>query len=225
MLRVALTGGIGSGKSAAAKVLRELGAEVSQSDEVARSMMQAGQPLFQDIEAYFGPSVVLLDGQLDRPLLARLAFEQGRLEELNALVHPAVIDEQVRWLDAVEKRKPNAVAVIESALVLETQHVAENGSGVPWRTRFDRIVVVSAEQGIRQQRYAERLAAAGHRSRDQAISDFQRRLAAQWNDAEREALADYVVRNDGTLQDLRQAVSEMYSSLRQEVADRQDEAM
>ena len=224
MLRVALTGGIGSGKSAVAHMLRDLGAYVSQSDEVARGMMQPGQPLFGSIVDHFGPAVVRLDGALDRALLARLAFDEGRLEELNALVHPAVIAEQARWMDAVGQEQPGAVAVVESALVLETRYTPGRGDA-PWRTRFDSVVVVSAEVNLRQQRYVARVGAADPRQRDEAGRDFQRRLAAQWGDSEREALADAVVRNDGSLEELRHQVALLYDSLRAEAADRQHEAM
>ncbi len=224
MLRVALTGGIGSGKSAVAHMLRALGASVSQSDEVARGMMKPGQPLFGSIVDLFGPAVVRPDGALDRALLARLAFDEGRLEELNALVHPVVIAEQVRWMDAIGQQQPGAVAVVESALVLETRYTPGHGDA-PWRTRFDRVVVVSAEVNLRQQRYVARVGAASSRQRDEAGRDFQRRLAAQWGDPEREALADYVVRNDGSLDALRECVALLYDSLRAEAADRQHEAM
>lgn len=224
MLRVALTGGIGSGKSAVAGMLRALGARVSQSDEVARAMMQPSQPLFGSIVAHFGEAVVQPDGMLDRGLLARLAFDEGRLEELNALVHPTVIAEQARWLEAVGQEQPEAVAVVESALVLETRYTPERGEA-PWRTRFDRVVVVSADEGLRQQRYVIRMGAADPQRFAAAASDFQRRLAAQWSDAEREVLADYVLRNDGSLGELQVRVALLYDSLRNEAADRQHEAM
>ncbi len=225
MLRVALTGGISSGKSAVAFMLRELGARVSQSDEVARGMMQLGQPLLHSIAAHFGLAVVRPDGSLDRAQLARLAFEEGRLDELNALVHPAVIAEQARWLDSIGQLEPSAVAVVESALVLETRHMPAGGGEAPWRTRFDRIVVVSSEQRLRQQRYLSRVGAADPQCALEAAGDFQRRLEAQWGDAEREALADHVLRNDGSLQDLRDRVAILYRSLNAEAMDRQNEAM
>src|ERR1700712_3993392 len=115
MLRVGLTGGVGSGKSAVADMLGELGARVSRSDEVGRVMMQPGQPVMQAIAAHFGPSVLTDAGTLDRARLAQIAFADGRVEELNALVHPAVIAEQSRWMEAVGIELPSAVAVIESA--------------------------------------------------------------------------------------------------------------
>ena len=225
MLRVALTGGISSGKSAVALMLRELGAQVSQSDEVARGMMQPDQPLFNSIAAHFGPAVMQPDGLLDRSMLARMAFEGGRLEELNALVHPAVIAEQARWLDSVEQRDPYAVAAVESALVLETPHTPADGSEVPWRTRFDRVVVVSSDERLRQQRYLLRVGAADSQRGAEAANDFKRRLAVQWTDGEREALADYVLRNDGSLGDLRDRVAILYGSLKAEAMERQNEAM
>ena len=119
MLRIALTGGAASGKSAVAAMLRELGAFVSQSDEVARAMMQPGEAVYDSIVQQFGPQVVQADGTLDRRELARLAFHGGRLQALNAMVHPAVIAAQTAWLRTVAAEHPRAVAVVESALVLE----------------------------------------------------------------------------------------------------------
>src|SRR4051812_34950363 len=97
MLRVALTGGVGSGKSAAAAIFRELGAQVSQSDEVGRALMQPNMAAFETIQSHFGPSIVGPDGFLDRGALARIAFEEGRVEEINAIVHPLVIAAQIAW--------------------------------------------------------------------------------------------------------------------------------
>ena len=91
MLRVGLTGGLGSGKSTVAAMLRELGAEVIEADELGRALMEPGQPVYAEIVRVFGPEVVGPDGRLNRARLAELAFQGGRLNELNAIVHPAVI--------------------------------------------------------------------------------------------------------------------------------------
>ena len=91
MLRVGLTGGLGSGKSTAARLFAALGAHVLQSDAIGRELMEPGQAVYAAIAAHFGDGVVLADGRLDRGKLARIAFADGRVEELNAIVHPAVI--------------------------------------------------------------------------------------------------------------------------------------
>jgi len=94
MLRVGLTGGLGSGKSTVARMLRELGAEVIESDELGRTVMEPGHPVYDQIVRVFGPEVVGADGRLNRPRLAELAFKDDRVKELNAIVHPAVIEAQ-----------------------------------------------------------------------------------------------------------------------------------
>ncbi len=88
MLRVGLTGGLGSGKSTAAKLFAAHGAHVLQSDAIGRELMQPGQAVYAAIVQHFGPGVVLPDGRLDRAALAQIAFAEGRVEELNAIVHP-----------------------------------------------------------------------------------------------------------------------------------------
>ena len=119
MLRVGLTGGLGSGKSTVAAILRELGAQVIEADALGREMMEPGQPVYDEIVRVFGPEVVNPDGRLNRARLADLAFRHGRLHELNAIVHPAVIAAQQRWMEEIFARSPSAVAVVESALIFE----------------------------------------------------------------------------------------------------------
>ena len=119
MLRVGLTGGLGSGKSTVAALLRELGAQVIEADALGRTLMEPGQPVFAAIVEHFGPDVIGPDGRLNRAHLADLAFRHGRLQELNAIVHPPVIEVQARWMNEVFARDRSAVAVIESALIFE----------------------------------------------------------------------------------------------------------
>lgn len=210
MLRVALTGGVGSGKSAVADMLRTLGAKLSQSDEIGRAMMQPGHAVFDSIVAHFGPTVLAADGSLDRRALARAAFEGNRLEELNALVHPAVIAAQALWMNAIAAEDAGAVAVVESALIFETIHGA-----APWHQRFDRSVVVTAPVQVRRARFIQR-----SHSAEAAGADFDRRAAAQWSDERKAALADYVLQNDGTLQQLQTKVAELYARLHAESQQR-----
>ena len=119
MLRVGLTGGLGSGKSTVAAMLRELGAHVIEADALGREVMEPGHEVYEQIVERFGSEVVNLDGHLNRARLADLAFRHGRLQELNAIVHPPVIEAQRRWMDEIFARDPAAVAVLESALIFE----------------------------------------------------------------------------------------------------------
>src|ERR1017187_4883846 len=109
MLRVGLTGGLGSGKSTAAAMFAELGAYVLSADEIARELMQPGQAVYAAIGERFGPGVMKADGTLDRAALARIAFGEGRIEELNAIVHPATIARQAELIEQIAARDPDAV--------------------------------------------------------------------------------------------------------------------
>lgn len=218
MLRVALTGGVGSGKSTAADLFRALGAKVSQSDEIGRTLMQPGHAVYEGLVRHFGPGVVAADGTLDRAALAQIGFAEGRIEELNAIVHPAVIRAQAQWMDEVAAADPAAVAIVESALVFETRYTADGPAGddAPWRTRFDRIVVVTAPVEVRRERYIHRVRGSEQR----ALEDFERRAAAQWSDEQRIGMADFVLRNEGLLAELELAVERIYRDLKQESVDR-----
>src|ERR1035437_5877655 len=109
MLRVGLTGGMGSGKSTAAQMFAAHGAYVFSADEIGRGLMQPGQTVYAAIVARFGPSVVAADGSLDRGALARIAFGDGRIEELNAIVHPATIARQAELIEESAGSAPESV--------------------------------------------------------------------------------------------------------------------
>jgi dephospho-CoA kinase len=217
MLRVGLTGGLGSGKSTVAAMLRELGAQVIEADELGRALMEPGQPVYAEIVRVFGPEVVGPDGRLNRPRLAQLAFEGGRLQELNAIVHPAVIGEQQRWMEDVFARDPGAVAVVESALIFEVERDArlrgeQDGVLTDWRKRFDHVIVVTAPDEVKVARYAGRIAAPGP-AREAAVRDARVRLARQVPDAEKAARADFVIENTGDLDALRAQVNSVWERL------------
>src|SRR5882757_2780114 len=122
MLRVGLTGSLGSGKSTAARLFAQHGAYVLQADEIARDLMQPGEAVYNSIVQHFGPDVVQADGTLNRTELARIAFADGRVEELNAIVHPATIAEQAAITSEIAEDDPVAVVIVESALLFETKH-------------------------------------------------------------------------------------------------------
>ena len=156
MLRVGLTGDLGSGKSTVAHLLAARGAIILSSDDMARTMMQPGQPIYAAILHHFGPTILASDATLNRHELARLAFTEDRAEELNAIIHPAVLAEQARQIEALAQTNPNAIVVVESALIFTTTHGL---NGQPWSKRFDRIILVLASSSLKLARYVERMAA------------------------------------------------------------------
>jgi dephospho-CoA kinase len=214
MLRVGLTGGLGSGKSTVAAMLRELGAEVTESDALGRAMMEPGQPVFDEIVNHFGPEVVGADGRLNRARLAELAFGHGRLKELNAIVHPPVIEAQKRWMEELEARNPSAIAVVESALIFEVARDAQargetNHPMVDWRKRIDRVVVVTAPDDLKVRRYAARVSPEGLQ-REMIEAGARERLKHQIPDAEKAAQADYVIDNSGDMAALQEKVMALW---------------
>jgi dephospho-CoA kinase len=220
MLRVGLTGGLGSGKSTVAAMLRELGAQVIEADELGRELMEPGQPVYEEIVRVFGPEVVEAGGRLNRARLAQLAFEGGRLQELNSIVHPAVIAAQQRWMEDVFARDPRAVAVVESALIFEVERDArlrgdKNGVLADWRNRFDHVIVVTAPDEVKVARYAGRIAGTGT-ARETAVRDARVRLARQVPDAEKAARADFVIENTAGLDALRARVNSVWRGLKTE---------
>jgi dephospho-CoA kinase len=220
MLRVGLTGGLSSGKSTVAAMLRELGAEVVEADELGRELMEPGQLVFSEIVRVFGPEVVGPNGRLNRARLAELAFKEGRLQELNAIVHPAVIGAERRWMEQVFARNPNAVAVIESALIFEVERDArargeQESVLADWRRRMDRVIVVTAPDELKIARFAAHICPTGE-GRATAEADARLRLAHQIPDAVKAARADYVLDNAGDQAALRAQVEALWPRLQAE---------
>lgn len=217
MLRVGLTGGLGSGKSTVGTYLRELGAQVIEADELGRALMEPGQAVFAEIVRVFGPEVVATDGRLDRARLAEFAFRGGRLQELNAIVHPAVIEQQRQWMNEVFARDPDAIAVVISALIFEVERDAcsrgeTDGVLADWRRRIDRVVLVTAPDELKIRRYVDRLGLPDDQ-RVAAEADARSRLAYQISDAIKATRADYLLENNGDKQVLRAQVDELWRRL------------
>jgi len=196
---IGLTGGIGSGKSTVAAMLADLGAIVIDADKVGHEVYLPGTEGFRRVVEAFGRDVVGSDGTIDRRILgARVFGDLASLKRLNALVHPLIGDEirtrlqaAVGSADQGGTRRP---IVVEAAIMMEAG----------WRF-FDRIwvVVVTPETAV------TRVVASRGLSRD----DVERRIAAQMTNAERERIADLVIRNDGTLDALRAQVEAAWRAL------------
>jgi dephospho-CoA kinase len=196
--------------------------------------MEPGQPVFDEIVRVFGPEVLMkeVSGQgqprLDRARLADLVFRGSRLQELNAIVHPAAIAAQAVWMREVFARNPAAIAIVESALIFEVERDAQlrgesEGVLADWRNRFDFVVVVTATEETKIARYVARIlklraAAAGQPDSqpvwDESIAaDARSRLARQMSDEEKVARADFVIENTGDLAALRSSVRAVWAKL------------
>jgi dephospho-CoA kinase len=206
LLKVGLTGGIAVGKSVVGEMFVGLGARLVRADEIAHRLMQPGQAVYSEVVRSFGAGILNGDGSVNRQKLADAAFGNGqapsRVQELNRIVHPSVIQEQERWMEEAGVRDPKAIAMVEAALILE----AGAGKG------FDRLVVVTCRPEQRIQRLAERLGL----DEETARKEVERRMAAQLPDEKKVEAADFVIDNSGSLDGTREQVRSIYERLKTE---------
>lgn len=206
MLRVGLTGGLAAGKTVVAQMFSEMGARVMQADLVARELMAPGKPVYHDVVRHFGAEILSADGSINRPKLAKIVFGAGRVHELNEIVHPAVIQSQEEWMAGVEAAEPEAVTIVEAALLFE--------AGVA--RRFEKLIVVTSPEELRIERYIQRTLPPGEASPAMVAelrAEAKRRLAAQISEAEKITAADYVIDNSGSLSATRQQAQRVYHHL------------
>jgi dephospho-CoA kinase len=182
----------------------EMGAQVLSADEIARGLMQPGQPVFAAIVKTFGAGVARGDGTLDRAALARIAFTEGRVDDLNKIVHPATIARQEEMVAAIYDKAPRAVVIVESALIFETRH------SKGWRQRFDKIILVRASEEAKIARFIER---SGGGDIATLRAEAKRRLAQMIPDDQKTVMSDFVILNDGTLERLREQVRKIWGKL------------
>ncbi len=208
-LRVGLTGGLGSGKSTVASMLKDRGAYVLSADEIGRKLMEPGQAVFAAIVETFGDGLVREDGTLDRAKLAKIAFGEGRIEELNAIVHPATIGLQGRIAGEIFRRDPEAIVVVESALIFESKY-GESSHGDGWRERFDKLILVTAPEATRIARFVAR---SGGGDPVALEAEAKRRMAAQIPDEVKVPQCDFVISNGGTVEELRDLVDSVWQTL------------
>ena len=201
MLKVGLTGGIAAGKSVVGEMFVKLGAHLIQADHISHELMQPGQAVYQQVVQHFGPGILNPDQTVNRPKLAEAAFS-GRIQELNQIVHPAVIQKQNEWMAELGRREPHAIAIVEAALILEA------GFG----DDFDRLIVVSCRQEQRVKRWAHRM----NVDKDTARREVTRRMAAQFSDEEKIKASDYVVDNSGSLDETQKQVSAIFGQLKEQ---------
>ena len=198
MIRIGLTGGIGSGKSTVCRIFDEVGAQCYDCDSRAKWLMQNDEALREELVAVFGAEVYGADGLLDRARLATEVFGNSeRLAALNGAVHPAVGRDWERWC-AERKAEGVAYAIMESAILFDCG----------FDSKVDRTVTVSAPEELRIERAV---------ARDNAPAEvIRRRIEAQMSDAEREARADYTIVNTD-LEEVRKQVAELHKLFSNEI--------
>jgi dephospho-CoA kinase len=205
MLKVGLTGGIASGKSAVGEMFAALGAHLIQADQIAHELMRPGEVVYDQVVSHFGRGILDDDGTINRARLAELAFSAAgeakgsRVQELNRIVHPAVIRRQEQWMEEVGRADPHAVAIVEAALIVEAGAAR----------RFGRLIVVTCNDDQRALRFAAR-----HKiNLDAARKEVQRRMAAQIPEAEKVKVADYIVDNSRSLDETGEQVRHVWQQL------------
>jgi len=201
MLKVGLTGGIAAGKSVVGEMFVKLGAHLIQADHISHELMQPGQAVYQQVVQHFGPGILNPDQTVNRPKLAEAAFS-GRIQELNQIVHPAVIQKQNEWMAELGRREPHAIAIVEAALILEA------GFG----DDFDRLIVVTCRQEQRVERWAHRM----NVDKETARREVTRRMAAQFSDEEKIKASDYVIDNSDSLDETQKQVSAIFGQLKEQ---------
>jgi len=196
MLTVALTGGIASGKSIVAEVLRRRGCHVDKSDDVARGIMAPGRPAWEKIVARFGPAVLKSDRTIDRRKLGSIVFADAAARRfLDALVHPLVMEKKRETIARLDREGKVKIFVSEAALTLEAG----------FADFFDKIVVAYCPEEIQVQRLTGR----DGLGREEAL----RIIRAQMPAAEKLEYADYVVDTSGSIDETIAQAEELYEQL------------
>ena len=190
MLRIGLTGGIGSGKSTVAGLLAARGARIVDADRIAREVVEPGTPGLEAVVAAFGQEVLTPEGALDRPALAAVVFaDPDARRRLDGIVHPLV---RARAAELVAAAPPDAVVVQDVPLLVET---GQAGS-------YDLVLVVEADLDTRVRRLV---------GRGLVEEDARARIAAQASDEQRRAVADVVLDNSGTPEELAAQVERVWA--------------
>lgn len=197
MRHLALTGGIGSGKSTVAQFFADRGATIIDADAISRSLMEPGQQVLTDVVATFGEDLLDATGRLNRQALADIVFnDDDARQRLNDIVHPAVrAESRLQLKTALEANPDSAIIIQDIPLLVETGQTEQ----------YDGVIVVYTDLETRLQRLVE--------ARGMDADDARARIAAQATDEQRRAVADWVIDNSGTLEDTQAQVAAVWEEL------------
>jgi len=202
MKRLGLTGGIASGKSAVAGMLRELGFQVLDADALGHTLIEPGQPAYQEVLREFGTHVLQADGRIDRGKLGAVVFgDREKLARLNAIVHPRVEEEMIRTFAEWEKAEGRDAAFVEAALLVEAGY----------QKKLDGLIVT----WCKPEQQVERLLARG-----MSEEEARRRIAAQMPAEEKLRYATEKIDCSGSMEETRRQVEELAARLKREAAER-----
>jgi len=196
MLRGALTGGIGTGKSTASKILNELGAFIFDADKEAKNILKNNETVQSELIAEFGTDIMSGDENIDNNKLDRIAFQDQDLQlRLNSIIHPYVFQEIDKIFDDVLEKSAYDIFVVDAALIYE--------SGAD--THMDYVIDITALLKVRMERALQRETL----TRDEIL----KRIDLQWPEEEKIALADFVIHNDSTEEEFRESITDIYNQL------------
>lgn len=197
MLTIGLTGGIATGKDTVAQILEGRGAEIIDADKIARKLLEPGQEAFVKVVNAFGHNILDIEGSINRKMLADIVFkDESKREELNSILHPAIIEEEWNKVLAIKRRKPDAIAVVNAALLIESGNYKD----------VDKVILVVADEEL----VIKRLMQRNGLPREGALS----RIASQMPECEKRKYADYVVENNDSLEELRKKVRQLFETLK-----------
>jgi dephospho-CoA kinase len=192
MLRVGLTGAIATGKSTVGAMLRELGCHLLDADKIAHRMIEPGGAAYDQVVSEFGSGILTADGRVDRSKLGAIVFaDPARMAHLNAIAHPLVLASLDREFAAIEQAEPNAIAVVEAALLIEAGY----------RSKLDVLVVTWCMPEQQLARLTQRDAGKGL-----TTEQARQRIAAQMPAEEKRRMADVAIDCSGTIEQTREQV-------------------
>ena len=197
MLIVGLTGGVASGKTAVSRVLREEGAYIIDADQIARELVQPHKPAWNELVRAFGKEILQEDGSIHRRKLADKVFtDPEQKKALNQILHPRIEEEMDRRTKEIGQKDPEAIVVIDAPLLVEL--------GV--YRKVDQLIVITSTQMQQMERLKER----DGRSPEEALRLFSSQMPVE----EKVKLADFVIRNEGSLEETKKRAKEVFKELK-----------
>ncbi len=198
MVIVGLTGGIGSGKSTVVRMFEDEGAHVIDFDHLARLVVEPDKPAWRDIIDYFGPEILSSDRTLNRSALAEIVFSDNKSRKaLEGFTHPRIFEERDALIKAIKRKDPFSIVIIDFPLLFE----------LDLNKRFDKVILVYVPRAVQLRRLIKR---------DGIVKEeVEKRLNAQLPIEEKRSLSDYIIDNEGSLNDTRDQVRKVIHELRE----------
>jgi dephospho-CoA kinase len=196
MLRVGLTGGIACGKSTVASMLRDLDMTILDADPIVHEMLESGQPVYDEVVREFGSEILTSDKKIDRAKLGAIVFaDRERLDRLNQIIHPRVMDVITKRFAALDRAGGTPLAIVEAALLVEAGY----------REKLDRLIVVRCDPEQQMARL---------RARGLTEEQARQRIAAQMPVDEKARIADDVINTTGSIEETRRQVEQLADNLK-----------